>query len=74
MDPPLDYVPHGNWKCKWCAVCQGCGATNPGFNCTWMNSHTQCGPCASHVTCPSCNEPYSEGDLIIQCVQCERYD
>lgn len=73
MDPPLDYVPHGNWKCKWCALCQTCGATNPGFNCTWMNSCTQCGPCASHITCPSCNEPYTEGDLIIQCVQCERW-
>ncbi|KAK4027343.1 hypothetical protein OUZ56_016353 [Daphnia magna] len=21
MEPPLDYVPQGNWKCKWCAVC-----------------------------------------------------
>ncbi|CAH0559006.1 unnamed protein product [Brassicogethes aeneus] len=73
MDPPLDYVPHGNWKCKWCAVCQSCGATDPGFNCTWMNSCTECGPCASHVNCPSCNEPYSEGELIIQCVQCERW-
>jgi histone-lysine N-methyltransferase MLL3 len=73
MDPPLDYVPHGNWKCKWCAICQTCGATDPGFNCSWMNSFNECGPCASHVNCPSCSEPYSEGDLIIQCVQCERW-
>ncbi|XP_056641929.1 histone-lysine N-methyltransferase 2C-like isoform X3 [Diorhabda sublineata] len=73
MDPPLDYVPQGNWKCKWCAMCQNCGATDPGFNCTWMNSSTLCGPCASHLNCPSCSEPYSEGDLIIQCVQCERW-
>lgn len=73
MDPPLDYVPHGNWKCKWCAVCQICGASDPGFNCSWMNSFTECGPCASHTTCPSCAEPYNEGDLIIQCVQCERW-
>ncbi|XP_044258429.1 histone-lysine N-methyltransferase 2C-like isoform X2 [Tribolium madens] len=73
MDPPLDYVPHGNWKCKWCAICQSCGATDPGFNCSWMNSCSECGPCASHVNCPSCSEPYSEGDLIIQCVQCERW-
>ncbi|XP_060525404.1 histone-lysine N-methyltransferase 2C-like [Cylas formicarius] len=73
MDPPLDYVPHGNWKCKWCACCRNCGATDPGFNCTWMNSCTECGPCASHTACPSCTEPYAEGDLIIQCVQCERW-
>lgn len=73
MDPPLDYVPHGNWKCKWCAVCQSCGATDPGFNSNWMNSFSECGPCASHTACASCLEPYSEGDLIIQCIQCERW-
>ncbi|KAF5285410.1 hypothetical protein FQA39_LY16664 [Lamprigera yunnana] len=73
MDPPLDYVPHGNWKCKWCAVCQVCGATDPGFNCAWMNSFTECGPCASHSSCSSCGELYNEGDLIIQCIQCERW-
>lgn len=73
MDPPLDYVPHGNWKCKWCAICQTCGATDPGFNCNWMNSFSECGPCASQVNCPSCMEPYNEGDLIIQCVQCDRW-
>ncbi|KAG8236510.1 hypothetical protein J437_LFUL012796, partial [Ladona fulva] len=72
MDPPLDYVPHGNWKCK-CALCQMCGSNDPGFNCTWQNSYTECGPCASLSICPSCNEPYSEGELIIQCVQCERW-
>ncbi|XP_033611222.1 histone-lysine N-methyltransferase 2C [Cryptotermes secundus] len=73
MDPPLDYVPHGNWKCKWCAICMSCGSNDPGFNCMWQKSFTECGPCASHTTCPSCSEPYSEGDLIIQCVQCERF-
>lgn len=69
MDPPLDYVPHGNWKCKWCAMCQSCGSTDPGFNCNWMNSFSECGPCASHTACASCLDPYNEGDLIIQCIQ-----
>lgn len=73
MDPPLTFVPHGNWKCKWCALCQTCGATDPGFNCNWMNSYTECGPCASHVSCPTCQESYGEGELIIQCTQCERW-
>ncbi|ERL89633.1 hypothetical protein D910_06998 [Dendroctonus ponderosae] len=73
MDPPLDYVPHGNWKCKWCACCRTCGSADPGFNSTWMNGCTECGPCASLVACASCNEPYCEGDLIIQCAQCERW-
>lgn len=73
MDPPLDYVPHGTWKCKWCAQCQTCGSNDPGFNSSWQKSYTQCGPCASHSACVACQEAYQEGDLIIQCVQCERW-
>lgn len=73
MDPPLEYVPHGNWKCKWCAVCQICGSTDPGTNCTWMNSFSECGPCNSMSVCPHCQESYVDGDLIIQCVKCERW-
>ncbi|XP_052871048.1 histone-lysine N-methyltransferase 2C-like, partial [Anopheles cruzii] len=73
MDPPLEHVPHGTWKCKWCAMCQKCGTNSPGFNSGWMNSYTECGPCASQANCTSCNEGYGEGDLIIQCHQCERW-
>uniref|UniRef100_A0A4Y0BEZ4 Histone-lysine N-methyltransferase n=1 Tax=Anopheles funestus TaxID=62324 RepID=A0A4Y0BEZ4_ANOFN len=73
MDPPLEQVPQGTWKCKWCAMCLKCGANSPGYNCTWMNSYTECGPCASQQNCPSCNEGYAEGELIIQCHQCERW-
>lgn len=73
MDPPLDYVPHGTWKCKWCAQCQTCGSNDPGFNSSWQKSYTQCGPCASHTACVACQEAYQEGDLIIQCIQCERW-
>jgi len=54
-------------------MCVSCGSNDPGFNCMWQKSFTECGPCASHTTCPSCLEPYNEGDLIIQCVQCERF-
>uniref|UniRef100_A0A182ILT4 PHD-type domain-containing protein n=1 Tax=Anopheles atroparvus TaxID=41427 RepID=A0A182ILT4_ANOAO len=73
MDPPLEHVPQGTWKCKWCAICLKCGTNSPGFNCSWMNSYTECGPCASQSNCPSCNEGYAEGELIIQCHQCERW-
>lgn len=73
MDPPLDYVPHGNWKCKWCASCTKCGGTEPGTNCNWMNSYSECGPCASQANCPICGTSYSDGELIIQCVTCDRW-
>uniref|UniRef100_A0A8W7PV76 PHD-type domain-containing protein n=1 Tax=Anopheles coluzzii TaxID=1518534 RepID=A0A8W7PV76_ANOCL len=65
MDPPLEQVPQGTWKCKWCAMCLKCGANSPGFNCAWMNAYTECGPCASQSSCPSCSEGYAEGELII---------
>lgn len=73
MDPPLDNVPHGTWKCKWCAICQKCGANDPGANSNWMNSYTECGPCASQSNCSVCQESYSDGELIISCTQCDRW-
>lgn len=54
-------------------MCIRCGSNDPGFNCNWMNGYTECGPCASHTFCPSCLQPYSEGELVIQCEQCERW-
>lgn len=75
MDPPLDYVPSGNWKCKWCAMCQTCGShePGPGIGSQWMNSYSECGPCASQNNCPCCQESYSPGDLVINCSRCDRW-
>lgn len=73
MEPPLDIVPIGTWKCKWCAICYKCGASDSGLNSGWQNSFTECGPCASQVHCPSCMEGYSDGELIIQCTTCDRW-
>lgn len=73
MEPPLDTVPQGTWKCKWCAICYKCGASDPGLNCSWQNSYTECGPCSSQNHCPQCMEVYSDGELIIQCTTCDRW-
>lgn len=73
MDPPLEYVPSGCWKCKWCAMCQTCGSHDPGLGSAWMNSYSECGPCASQNTCPCCSESYSEGELVINCARCDRW-
>lgn len=73
MDPPLEHVPQGNWKCKWCAICLKCGSNDPGYNCSWLSNYSECGPCASQVSCPCCDEGYADGELIIQCNQCERW-
>ncbi|KAK9512092.1 hypothetical protein O3M35_000594 [Rhynocoris fuscipes] len=73
MDPPLGSVPTGVWKCKWCAQCQTCGANSPGVNSSWQCNFTQCGACASRTTCPACLELYTDGDLIIKCINCDRW-
>ncbi|CAL1526048.1 unnamed protein product, partial [Lymnaea stagnalis] len=73
LDPPLETVPKGNWKCKWCVQCVNCGTTSPGFACQWMNNYTQCGPCHSKMYCPVCLDSYLIDQLIIQCMQCDRW-
>ncbi|XP_053350621.1 histone-lysine N-methyltransferase 2C isoform X4 [Clarias gariepinus] len=73
LDPPLQNVPKGSWKCKWCVSCTQCGATSPGLRCDWQNNYTQCGPCASLAVCPVCVRGYREDELILQCRQCDRW-
>ncbi|XP_037837713.1 histone-lysine N-methyltransferase 2C isoform X3 [Kryptolebias marmoratus] len=73
LDPPLQNVPKDSWKCKWCVSCTQCGATTPGLRCEWQNNYTQCAPCASLTTCPVCLLDYSEGTIIVQCRQCDRW-
>ncbi|XP_071942048.1 histone-lysine N-methyltransferase 2C-like isoform X2 [Antedon mediterranea] len=73
LDPPLMTVPKGGWKCKWCVKCLQCGATTPGYNAEWQKNYTLCAPCGSCINCIVCFRTYNEGDLIIQCIQCERW-
>ncbi|XP_054161923.1 histone-lysine N-methyltransferase 2C-like [Oppia nitens] len=73
LDPPLDDVPQGTWKCRWCVICVKCKSTDPGFGSLWQKNYTECGPCASQATCPGCQTEYVESDLIIQCIQCNRW-
>ncbi|XP_054449392.1 histone-lysine N-methyltransferase 2C [Pteronotus mesoamericanus] len=73
LDPPLQTVPKGGWKCKWCVWCRHCGATSAGLRCEWQNNYTQCAPCASLSACPACLRSYREEDLILQCRQCDRW-
>ncbi|XP_053569781.1 histone-lysine N-methyltransferase 2C isoform X3 [Bombina bombina] len=73
LDPPLQTVPKGGWKCKWCVSCTNCKAITPGLRCEWQNNYTQCAPCASLSTCPVCCQNYIEDELILQCRQCYRW-
>lgn len=72
LDPPLENVPPGTWKCQWCVICVKCHSTTPGFGSQWQANYTLCGPCASQENCSLCQAAYTEKDLIIQCSQCTR--
>ncbi|XP_059056838.1 histone-lysine N-methyltransferase 2C-like [Achroia grisella] len=68
--PPLADVPRGAWRCERCRRCLVCGTRNTA---SWCDNYTECGPCASLVMCCVCSEPYSDGELIIQCEPCSRW-
>ncbi|ESO04748.1 hypothetical protein HELRODRAFT_78656 [Helobdella robusta] len=72
LDPPLQEVPQGTWKCKWCIMCVVCGSNNPGTNCTWLENFSKCGPCSSLEICPVCCMKYADTDLVLQCAHCDR--
>ena len=71
LDPPLEQVPQGNWKCKWCVRCWRCGQSHPA---DWKNNYTECAHCYSLSTqCHICQRDYSDADLICKCVACEKW-
>ncbi|CAH2071742.1 unnamed protein product, partial [Iphiclides podalirius] len=68
--PQLADVPRGAWRCERCRRCRVCGTRD---TLAWRDNYTECAPCASLVMCCVCSEPYSDGELIIQCETCRRW-
>ncbi|XP_052740662.1 histone-lysine N-methyltransferase 2C isoform X2 [Bicyclus anynana] len=68
--PTLPDVPRGAWRCPRCRRCLVCGTRDTAL---WCDNYTECAPCASLVMCCVCTEPYSDGELIIQCTGCSRW-
>jgi hypothetical protein len=79
LSPPLDHVPKGNWKCKWCVKCLKCGSKSPGRGAKsgpkleWKNNFTECAHCYSLSICHLCNIDYNESDIIVKCLKCEQW-
>ena len=73
LDPPLDDVPTGKWRCNWCVICLKCSSRDPGVGSFWQKDYTECGPCASQGTCPACSMDYVDRDSIINCMTCNRW-
>jgi [histone H3]-lysine4 N-trimethyltransferase MLL3 len=73
LNPPLDQVPQGNWKCKWCVRCLKCNSKTPGKNSEWHNNYTECGLCYSLKVCHVCRLEYKDSDVLIKCSGCEKW-
>lgn len=73
LDPPLDQVPQGNWKCKWCVKCTICGSRSPGKGFEWKNNYSECAHCNSLSCCYVCEANYNESDIVAKCLKCERW-
>lgn len=73
LEPPLDHVPKGNWKCKWCVKCVKCGTSRPLAGYEWKNNYTECAFCYSLTQCHMCAHDYVEGDVIAKCTKCDRW-
>ena len=70
LTPALDRVPPGGWRCSACVVCATCGTRESR---DWEKNYTECGACASRVTCPVCRVDYAENELVLRCDSCRRW-
>ncbi|XP_017045294.1 histone-lysine N-methyltransferase 2C isoform X2 [Drosophila ficusphila] len=71
VNPPLETVPTGNWKCSFCTLCQKCGRNPTEKNEFGDSNMVECLPCSSQSSCFVCKNSYANGEMIIQCEQCE---
>ncbi|KAH8402177.1 hypothetical protein KR009_010389 [Drosophila setifemur] len=71
VNPPLEQVPSGNWKCTFCTLCQKCGQNPTEKNEFGDSNMPECPPCSSQSACFVCKSPYGNGEMIIQCEQCD---
>lgn len=54
-------------------MCINCGIIIFGFGCNWQNNYIQCGSCRSKIDCLVCRYKYQDDEMIIQCLQCNRW-
>ncbi|KAL7075605.1 hypothetical protein ACQ4LE_005299, partial [Meloidogyne hapla] len=79
LDPPLDCIPLGSWRCKWCSACVRCNdqiKTSKGKMPTTeylQRCEGYCEICYSMKKCPKCHCYYEIGDLMIKCQRCLKW-
>ncbi|KHJ46792.1 SET domain protein, partial [Trichuris suis] len=73
LSPPLDAIPQGAWRCKWCSSCHFCGVSLSNGSMELIGNLRACPKCASLFSCRFCQTEYKEDDLIILCDVCHRW-
>ncbi|KAI1731709.1 PHD-finger domain-containing protein [Ditylenchus destructor] len=72
LDPPLDKIPNGSWRCKWCAMCCRCSKqAQSGLDLQRFEGF--CETCYSQRKCIKCQRLYDVGDLLVKCQRCVRW-
>lgn len=71
LSPPLERIPHGPWRCHWCARCRRCNVRVTSG--TELTREGLCTTCSSLRKCPKCSKTYNLGEKIIKCSSCARW-
>ncbi|CAI4230318.1 unnamed protein product [Auanema sp. JU1783] len=71
LNPPLERIPNGPWRCQWCARCRRCNVRVSSG--TELTREGLCTACHSLRKCPKCSKCYQLGDKIIRCSACLRW-
>ncbi|CAJ0918161.1 unnamed protein product, partial [Mesorhabditis belari] len=71
LDPPLQSIPTGAWRCKYCLRCRRCDLRVN--DCSELTREGLCRGCYSLRKCPKCTKLYQIGDQIIRCASCTRW-
>uniref|UniRef100_A0AC34GVX6 Histone-lysine N-methyltransferase n=1 Tax=Panagrolaimus sp. ES5 TaxID=591445 RepID=A0AC34GVX6_9BILA len=72
LEPKLDKIPTGSWRCHWCATCRRCNKqVQAGLDLHGLEG--LCESCHSLRKCPKCKKLYETGDLMIRCQHCSKW-
>uniref|UniRef100_A0AC35FFK5 PHD-type domain-containing protein n=2 Tax=Panagrolaimus sp. PS1159 TaxID=55785 RepID=A0AC35FFK5_9BILA len=72
LEPKLDKIPTGSWRCHWCATCRRCNKqVQAGLDLQMLEG--LCESCHSLRKCPKCCKLYETGDLMIRCQHCSKW-
>ncbi|CAJ0587552.1 unnamed protein product, partial [Mesorhabditis spiculigera] len=71
LDPPLQKIPDGPWRCKYCSKCRRCNL--PVQTMSELTKEGLCHACSSLRKCTRCKKLYQLNEPLIHCDNCNRW-